>query len=115
MSTKQELEANVANARKALFDAESVLYAFGSLAENNVFDAPDKALSSVEYNLIDRAFEDCEDCEGAGNCGAPQYTQEFIVDGVKYRGILTVNYNRHDKTYYCIDSSTFEHEAMEPK
>lgn len=112
MSTKQELESNVADARKALSDAEAALYAFGSLADNNVFDALDKALSSVEDKLSDMAFEDCQ---GAHNCGAPQYTQEFIVDGVKYRGILTVEYNRYDKTYYYIDSSTFEHEVMEPE
>ena len=48
-----------------------------------------------------------EDCEGAGNCGMDKYTQEFIVGDMHYIATLTVEYNRHDKTYYYIDETDF--------
>lgn len=62
------------------------------------------AITAVEEKLEDEARNDCE---GAGNCGAEEYTQEFMVAGVVHVGTLKVEYNRHDKTYYYVDGSKF--------
>lgn len=104
MSTREELTAAITSAQANLTLAQITLAAFEALAENNVFESLDKAAHKVEAMLESRAHQDCE---GSHNCGADSYTQEFMVDGVKYIGTLTVEYNRHDKTYYYIDSSDF--------
>lgn len=108
---KQELEAAVALATKALADAEAALSAFGALAENNVFATLEEALSAVEDKLQSEALNDCE---GAGNCGDEEYTQEFMFGGVKYLGTLKCEYNRHDKRYYYVEESEFTHKQLEP-
>lgn len=48
-----------------------------------------------------------DDCEGSHNCGLDEYRQEYIVDNIKYVGILNVEYNRHDKTYYYVEDSSY--------
>lgn len=107
--SKTVLQANVITAEANLAAAKSALAAFESQAENNVFESLSKALSDVEDKLLGQARQDCE---GAYNCGADHYDQEFIVDGVRYLGTLTVEYNRHDKTYYYIDGSNFTHKIV---
>jgi hypothetical protein len=102
--TKEELQAAVKTAQSNLADAEHALLAFERLPANNVFETLPKALSTVEDKLLSRAHQDCE---GSHNCGADSYEQGFIVDGVEYLGTLSVEYNRHDKTYYYIDGSKF--------
>lgn len=106
---KQELQAAVKSAAMILAAAEVALAAFEAQAENNVFETLPKALSAVEDKLLGQANQDCQ---GAHNCGADHYEQEFIVDGVRYLGTLTVEYNRHDKTYYYIDGSDFTHKIV---
>lgn len=54
------------------------------------------------------------DCEGSYNCGNPQYTQQFYVNDVLYEGVLDVEYNRHDKTYYYIEETNFTVRKVEP-
>lgn len=97
MKSKEELQAQVADATKALAGVQAELEAFESLAENHVYPDMDEAQGELEEILRDRAYEDCQ---GAHNCGAEEYEQEFIVDGVKWLAVLSVEYNRHDKTYY---------------
>lgn len=63
----------------------------------------------MEDKLLGQAREDCE---GAYNCGADHYDQEFMVGDVRYLGTLTVEYNRHDKTYYYIDGSNFSYKTV---
>lgn len=109
MKTKNELIEDVKSARNLLMLAENDLANFEALAENNVFENLDKAVSEIEDKLMNEAFLDCE---GADNCGAPEYTQEFIVAGIKYLGTLKVEYNRHDKTYYYIDEHDFTYTAV---
>lgn len=104
MKTRQELEFEITTAKAVLARAEKELFDFDSLAENNVFDSLDEANYAIESKLLGQASEDCE---GSYNCGADEYEQEFIVHGVKYIGKLTCEYNRHDKTYYYIDSSYY--------
>lgn len=102
MITKIELESAVKEAQLALNAANDALRDFTLSAENNVYATLDEAESAAEDILRDMAFADCE---GAGNCGLDTYTMHVMVDGKKYLATLTVEYNRHDKTYYYIDES----------
>jgi hypothetical protein len=106
MSTREELTTAISAAQAKLTDAKDALAAFEAKAENNVFESIDKAVSKVEGMLEHRAHQDCE---GSHNCGQDEYTQEFMVAGVKYIGTLKVEYNRHDKTYYYVESSDFSY------
>ena len=104
MSTKEELAAAVAAAKAALVNAESALEAFDTSPENNVFATLEEAEGVLEDRMRDWAFRDCE---GAHNCGADEYTQEFIVDGKHYMATAKFEYNRHDKMYYYIYGCDF--------
>jgi len=101
--TRIELENNINIAEKAVTIARQALQEFNAKAENNIYNDLNKANCWVEGLLYKKAEDDCE---GSFNCGQYQYTQEFIVDNIKYIGTLTVGYGRHDKTYYFVD----EHE-----
>lgn len=92
------------NLRNKLRSAEIELYVLEGLADNNRFSDMEVAEMAI-YEKLER--EANEDCEGRGNCGNPQYTQEFYVNDQLYVGILDVEYNRHDKTYYYVEESTF--------
>ena len=107
---KIELEAAVAAAKANLGAAEKELSDFIASPLNNVFDSLTQASDQLETRLRDQAFDDCQ---GAGNCGLEEYEQEFIVDGVHYIGKLSVEYDRHDKTYYYIDRARFTYEPVD--
>jgi hypothetical protein len=109
MKTLNELKTQIALAKKQLEDAEAELFDFESKAENNVFESLEVALREVEEILEQRAYQDCQ---GAHNVGCDEYRQEFIVDGVIYKGTLTCEYNRHDKTYYYLEESEFTYEKV---
>lgn len=96
------LEIIVAQCTLAQLQAEkeSIL----KLAENNVFETLKDADIAMYSILEHRAVEDCE---GSYNCGYNEYTQEFMVGTQKYVASMTFEYNRHDKTYYYIDSSEY--------
>jgi hypothetical protein len=102
--TKEELQLSVKFCMGELAIAETNLAEFIAARENNVFASVDIAEYEIERRLECMAGNDCE---GAGNCGLDEYIQEFIVDGVLYLATYKVEYNRHDKTYYYIDSSEF--------
>lgn len=75
-------------------------------AENNIYNGDkNKALNMVEDYLTGTAESDCE---GSYNCGNPEYKQEVIINGTKYLCTLSVEYNRHDKTYYYIEETDFK-------
>lgn len=102
--TKEDLEAAVKAAKNALAFAESELAAFEQSPENYRYESLDDA-GELEYELGDRAGEDCE---GSFNVGNDEYRQEFYVGDKKYVAILyDIFYNRHDKRYYYIDGSKF--------
>jgi len=109
MNKREELEMAVTVARNTYIYCVNQLKEFEALTENNVFYSLPEALSAVEDKLMREAFNDCE---GADNCGAPKYTQGFMVDDIKYLGTLTVEYSRYDKTYYYIDAHKFEYEIL---
>lgn len=75
-----------------------------SSAEYNTFTTKEEADSKINCKLANMADDDCE---GSHNCGLDEYRQEYIVDNIKYVGILTVEYNRHDKTYYYVEDSSY--------
>lgn len=104
MDTKQTLIDDVKAAQAALTKAQAALANFDALAENNVFASLDEAIGVIEDKLLSQASNDCE---GSYNCGDETYSQEFIVDGQHYVGTLHCEYNRHDKTYYYVDSHEF--------
>lgn len=104
MTTKAELEFAVQAARGALAGAELALAEFDSSPDNNVFATVGEAESKLEDRLRDQAFNDCE---GAHNCGADEYKQEFIVDGKHYLFTASFEYDRHDKMYYYIDGEEY--------
>ena len=71
---------------------------------NNVFESLEWA-ESVLYNRMEQDASNA--CEGSYNWGCDEYIQEFSVDGKKYLATATVEYNRHDKTYYYVDGFEF--------
>lgn len=107
---KTELEQAVKTARRNLEYAESALKHFISAPENNVFDNLEQAMSVLANRLNNQAEMDCA---GSNNCGAKEYEQEFIVDGIHYNGKLIVEYNRHDKTYYYVEESNFTYSVID--
>lgn len=105
----QILKDAVEAASKELTQREFELKQAQALPENNVYPSLEDAEYKIEDILLDMAFEDCE---GAGECGLEQYRQLFMVGDKTYVGILNVEYNRHDKTYYYIDGSEFRIEEV---
>jgi hypothetical protein len=104
MATKEALERRVADARADLALAERELQEFERSPENFRYEDLEEA-SELEWDLRERASEDCE---GSYNCGDDEYRQEFYVGDKKYVAILyQIFYNRHDKRYYFVDGSNF--------
>lgn len=101
---RKELEEVVASARKTLKLAVKSLNEFDRAPEQNVYPDMDTAEGTLEDKLYARAEKACE---GSHNVGDDFYEQEFIVADVHYIARLDVEYNRHDKTYYYVDETTF--------
>ena len=91
-------------AQKRLDEAVGILHAFDCLPEQHRYETLEKARSEVECFLEDMASNACE---GSHCCGEDEYTQVFFVGDTRYEGTLSVEYNRHDKTYYYVDGTTF--------
>lgn len=103
MTTKQQLESNIQLCKTELAAAEQALVDFMELPENNIFDDMDTAESILYEILRGRARQDCE---GSYCCGNKEYSQKFMVGEKTYEATMTLEYNRHDKTYYYIDEIT---------
>lgn len=99
-----QYDQRIAEAKKALNDAVAERQSFIDSPENNVFASMDDAEATLEDRLRSKAHDDCE---GSYNCGMDSYEQEFIVDGKHYLATLDCEYNRHDKTYYYLEESSF--------
>jgi hypothetical protein len=110
MPTREQLIQAINDAEAALNAAKGALDDFDSRAENNVFADLETAEDEMTDKLVGMASDDCE---GAGSVGCDEYTAEFTVDGVVYIGTLTVEYNRHDKTYYYVDEYEFTYKVKE--
>lgn len=109
MINRKELELRLAKAMEDVAEAGRAITEFDERIENNIFESIGIAVAQLTNTLRLQANDDCE---GSYNCGAPEYTRDFVVDGRKYRGALAVEYNRYDKTYYYIDSCQFTYELI---
>jgi hypothetical protein len=98
--SKAELAEAVKAAKTAYDAAVKALSDFESDPQQHVYATLEEASGYLEEALRDRAHADCE---GSYNCGDDEYHQGFFVDGVEYMAIASVEYNRHDKTYYYVD------------
>lgn len=107
---KQAHEDAIKAARKNLQAAELAYEEWKSSPEQNVFESVEKAEAELDERFRDLASEECE---GAHNCGADEYTQDFMVGGQKYRFTAEVEYNRHDKTYYYVEYFRTKVEKLE--
>ena len=106
---KEELKAKVKALQVGIAELEKQIEEFDSAPEQNIFDS----LEDAEGRITDR-FSDIahEQCEGAGNCGQPEFKQKFSVSGKFYEAKVSFEYNRHDKTYYYIDGTDYSHVAL---
>lgn len=77
--------------------------------ENNTFDSIETAENRISDRLYDRAWDHCRE---RGRHGADKYTQLFMVNGVKYLCTFFVEWNRYDKQYYYVESSTFTYKPV---
>lgn len=109
MTKKDKLIVAIAKAEQILDAARAELHEFDCLPENNTFDDLDTAAGTIEDKLLNFATQDCE---GSHNRGNDEYSQEFIVNGVRYVGTLKVEYNRRDKQYYYVDESDFDYKLI---
>ena len=105
------LQNKINELQKVLLDHETELWKLKSSPEYNKFDNMEVASVAIESKLEVQAEEDCE---GSYNCGNPQYIQQFYVNDMLYEGVLDVEYNRHDKTYYYVENSEFTVRKVEP-
>jgi len=98
---KAALEAAVQTAKAAHDAAVTALDDFERAPANHVYDTIEDAEATLHEVMRDVASEDCE---GSHNCGASEYRQGFFVVGVEYVAIASVEYNRHDKTFYFVEA-----------
>lgn len=106
--TKDDLVAAVKDAAAVLEAAQIALETFVRAPDNNIFQSLPEAEGILYEMLRDRA---AADCEGSYNCGASEYRQGFFVTGKQWWAIATVEYNRHDKTYYYVEEFDLKIEA----
>jgi nicotinamide phosphoribosyltransferase len=72
-----------------------------------------------DLNVAERFFNNYhrkqahEDCEGSYNVGDETYSNYCKVDDKYYQATTTVEYDRHDKTYYYVDESNTELKEVE--
>ena len=99
--TLKLLKATVINLQKELQEAEFNLDQALCSYQYNSFNSLDEAETQLYDELYSRASKDCE---GSHNCGFDQYSQPFSVGDKQYIAVAGVKYNRHDKTYYYVDS-----------
>lgn len=100
----QTLKRNIELAAASLQSAQAALERYEDKAENNIYTTLEDAEGAIEEILLLKAEDDCA---GSYNCGDSLYDREFIADGLHYIARLEVEYNRHAKQYYYIDSSKF--------
>jgi len=103
------LKDRVGVAKIQLREAEDNLSVAEALPENNIFESIEEAEGKLYNKLRDKAHNDCE---GAHNCGAREYIQLFYVNKTLYKAVATVEYNRHDKTYYYVENFDFKIEEV---
>lgn len=109
--TKEWYKTKIAALQAEIGTITTKLEAIDSDIDNNVFASHNEA----ELRLTCR-FEEVarQDCEGSHNCGAEEYAQRYRLtdNDTTFEAIVSFEYNRHDKTYYYIDGSSYSYEAV---
>lgn len=106
----EQLRRDVTNARYALNNCVEALSQAMQDITNHIYENFDEA----EYALMGIFESEAhDDCEGSGNCGADTYCQDFIVDGVEYKGMGDFEYNRLDKQFYFVEDSEYSYMVKE--
>lgn len=100
------LSNTIADLQKQIDAANAECYALSISVDNNVYANLEFALAAMEEMMRNEAHEDCE---GSYNFGLDEYNRDFKVGDVIYTATLKVEYNRHDKTYYYVDGTTFSY------
>lgn len=100
------LSNTIADLQKQIDAANAEYYALSISVDNNVYANLEFALAAMEEMMRNEAHEDCE---GSYNFGLDEYNRDFKVGDVIYTATLKVEYNRHDKTYYYVDGTTFSY------
>lgn len=100
LSSIKALKVDIGRYKGKIKEAEDAIAYAISIPENHQFDSLSEAEGCFEDYFLDVAREACE---GSYRLGLDQYSQEFFVKDQRYRFIIDVEYNRHDKTYYYID------------
>lgn len=112
MNNKQ-IAAEIYAHQKAIEVLEQSLIDFDSLIENNQYTDH----TNAEYSITGR-FENIahEQCEGAHNCGEEMFKQIYQIAGNSntFEATVKFEYNRHDKTYYYIDGTTYSYVELQP-
>ena len=109
MTTHEQLKTNVEEASKVLLKAKQALSQFETTPEFHTYNSVKGAEYKLENLLLNEAKEDCE---GSYNIGQDEYEQEFIVDGKHYLFTLKCEYDRYDKQYYYVYSSSYTVEEL---
>jgi hypothetical protein len=97
---KAALQAAVKIAKAAHDAAVKALNDFERDPATHVYDSLEDAEATLRETMRDIASAVCE---GSHNCGAYEYRQGFFVGRAEYVAIASVEYNRHDKTFYYVD------------
>lgn len=103
------LKLEIARAQAELNSAINEFDEFVDSPENNKFASVDEASAELEERFRERAHSACE---GSYCMGLELYSQEFTADGKRFMFRLHVEYNRHDKTYYYVESAKVNIEEL---
>jgi hypothetical protein len=111
--TKSEMVSKIIILQNEIAVLEGQIEAFDSAIENNQYADHADAESRITDRYSDIAHEQCE---GAGNCGEPQFKQKYQIAGNPnlFEATVDFEYNRHDKTYYYIDGTDYSYVELEP-
>ena len=110
---KAQIAAEIATHKKAIALLEQSMTDFDSLIENNQYEDHGTAEASIEDRFRNIAGEQCE---GSNNCGEEKFMQRYQIAGNPnmFEATVSFEYNRHDKTYYYVDGTTYSYAEIEP-
>ena len=104
--TKDETSAQIKFLNAKVVDLENQIEAFDSAIEQNQYKDHKEAKLKISgrYECIAS-----KECEGSYNYGADEYKQQYQIEGDAriFEASMTVEYGRHDKTYYYVDGFTY--------
>jgi hypothetical protein len=106
MKTLAEINNEIVELKKNLESLQETKQILQLSREYNMYSNQNEAKNRVEGLLEDLANNDCE---GSYTCGLAYYSCDYSANGKNFLCVATPEYNRHDKTYYYVDSIKFDH------